>query len=86
MAGGPGELQLPAIPGGPYKLPQFLSLARSQVRLQLQALKALVAVYSPEQLPADPVNDRQASAGLNQEVKLPLTASNGLLYRKIKIV
>lgn len=54
------------------------SLARSQ---QSQA-SAAGAEAPPEQLPADPAKDGQASAGLSQETKLPLTASDMLLNRK----
>lgn len=42
------------------------------------------AVVYSERLPADPVQDRQASAGLNQEMKLLLTASDVLWCRKSK--
>lgn len=55
---------------GPYKLPQFPFLACSlQSQASAASTEACLLVYSPEQLPADPVNDKQASAGLNQEAK-----------------
>lgn len=56
------------------------SLARSHKEFKQAA--AAGAEAPPEQLPADPAKDGQASAGLSQETKLPLTASDMLLNRK----
>lgn len=74
---------------GLYKLPQLHFLAwplQSQApAASTEACRLQLILYSSERLPADPVNGRQASAGLNQDVKSRWHLRQTLL-QKIKIV
>lgn len=85
LAGIPGELQLPAIPEASenrHGPPSWHVLCKA--RLPPQALKPNCCHLFSEQL-CSPMNDRQATAGLNQEVKSPWR-SRQTPVQKLRIV